>query len=116
MFAFREILQVLRSPKPLPHEELEEPIVSKTQWFRVNVEYGQSDGFHFACSQTMAMAIGTTLGTVIVPFLLWFGAVSMPYSICLLMTKMGTVNANNLCNQVVTPAAPVNVEGASPLQ
>ena len=114
---FSRILQALRSPKPLPPLALKEPIIPKTQWLRVSVEYGQSDGFHFACSQTMAMAIAMTLGTAIVPFILWFGAISVPYSTCLLMTKMGTVNAaNNLCHQLVTPPVPVNAEGVSPLQ
>ncbi|MEM9218419.1 MAG: hypothetical protein AAGD25_29270 [Cyanobacteria bacterium P01_F01_bin.150] len=107
------ILQALRAPKHLPPDQSVDPSDTRLRWLRVSVEYGQSDGFDFACSQRLAIAIGTALTTVFI----WLSTVSLPYSACVLMTKMGTVNVdNNLCHQVVTPAAPVRVEGVSPLQ
>ena len=109
---FSRILQALRSPQSWLHGA-PNPKDSETKWFRMSVEYGQADGFDFACSQGVAIAIGTALTTAII----WLTTVSLPYSTCLLMTKMGTVNApNNLCAQVVAPAAPVSVKGVSPLQ
>ena len=91
-----------RSHSPTPQSET--VIIPKTKWLRVSVEYGQSDGFHFACSKRLAMAIGTLL----VPLILWIGGISLPYTACLVMTEMGTEKVNNnLCYQIAAPAAPL---------